>query len=297
MKYLLLLMLSLLLFGCDQEEDVTIDNTPTNLSTTVEYKQIDGVDPNLLSLDIYYNSLTELKKPVVIYIHGGGWSIGDKSNQIENKISLFQTLEYILVSANYRLSPFPYELDNPDRIMYPTHNRDVADAIKWVVDSISQYGGDPSKVALLGHSAGAHLVALTGTNSEFVSNVGLGFSNIKGVAAIDTEGYDILPQVDDSNDLYINAFGTDSTSNVQASPVLNILNGINYPKFFVAKRGSANRIAIANNFISTLEQNGVSVSQVEGSIYDHSGINDAIGKPGETLITNALIQFFEECFQ
>ena len=297
MKYLLLLILPLFLLECKKEEDTIIENPPTDLSTSVEYKQMDSISSNLLSLDIYYNSLTEQKKPVVLYVHGGGWSIGDKSSQIENKISLFQSLDYLFVSINYRLSPFPFEPNNSNRIKFPAHNNDVADAIKWVINNISKYGGDQNKIALLGHSAGAHLVSLTATNSTFLTNVGLNFSNIKGVAAIDTEGYDVLSQVQNNNALYINAFGIDTNSNAQASPILNLTSGISYPKFFIAKRGSSGRIARADNFINTLVLNGVSVSQIDGSIYDHSGINDAIGKPNETLITNALKQFLTECFQ
>ena len=296
MKYLLITF-PILLWSCNKENDETTETQYDNLSATVEYKQISGTDPDLLSLDIYYNSNTETQKPVVIWVHGGAWSIGDKTSQIENKVSLYQSLNYVFVSVNYRLSPYPYELDNPDRIMYPTHNNDVADAIKWVYDSIDQYGGNPNKIALLGHSAGGHLVALTGTNNSFLESRGMSLSNIKGVAAIDTEGYDVLAKVQDNTNLYINAFGTDSTSNVEASPVYNIEDGTTYPKFFVAKRGNAQRIAIANDFIETLESHGASVSEVDGSVYDHSGINAAIGEANETLITTPLTAFFAECFE
>ncbi len=289
------LLLSILLLACDKS-DSPIKET-TNLSTTIQYKQIDGVEPNLLSLDIHYSSSTEQKKPVVIYVHGGAWCLGDKTNQLENKIKLFQKLNYVFVSVNYRLSPFPHQLNNPDRIMYPTHNQDIADAIKWVFDNISRYGGEANKIALLGHSAGGHLVALTGTNSSFLNDVGLNLSNIKGIAVIDTEGYDIAPKITDNNKNYINAFGTDSNLNTQASPIHNIVSGVSYPKFFIAKRGNTNRIQIANDFINTLKQNGVFVSQINGSIYSHSEINQAIGKDGEELITNELKLFLKNCFQ
>lgn len=296
MRYIVLL-LPLLLFNCTKEDDQPTDLQLANLSTSIEYKQIDGVEPNLLSLDIYHNTDIETKKPIIIYVHGGGWSIGDKANQIENKVNLFQSLNYLFISVNYRLSPFPYKLDNPDRVMYPTHNYDVADAIKWIFDNVDEYGGDINKIALLGHSAGAHLVALTGTNDSFLENVGLNLLNIKGVATIDTEGYDVLDKVQEGNDLYINAFGTDTNSNKEASPIYNIENGNPYPKFFIAKRGNEQRLAIANEFINNLETHEVFVSQVATSIYNHEEINDAIGAPNETLITNPLKEFFEQCFE
>lgn len=294
---LLLLFSSLLLFSCDKKDNEQFTPTVNNLRSTIKYKQINGVEPNLLSLDIYHNSDLDTQKSVIIYVHGGGWFIGDKRNKIENKISLFRSLNYILVSVNYRLSPFPYELNNSNRIMYPTHNNDIADAIKWIYDNINQYGGNPNKIALLGHSAGAHLVSLLGTNSSFLENVGLNLSHIKGVAAIDTEGYDVLLKIQNNNNLYINAFGTDTNNNLQASPIYNIENGISYPIFFVAKRGNEQRIAIANDFINSLQDNGVTVSPIDGSLYDHKGINNAIGEPKEILITNPLKNFFVECFE
>ena len=292
----LLILLPFLLLSCHNGSDENVETPSENLSATAEYKQIQGTDPDLLSLDIYYNSLTDLKKPVVIWVHGGGWSIGDKTNQMENKVALFQSLGYILVSVNYRLSPFPYEVNNANRIMYPLHNTDVADAIKWVYNTISLYGGDPDKIALLGHSAGAHLVALTGTNASFLETAGLSLSHIKGVAAIDTEGYNVVEKVQSNTSLYINAFGTNPDANIQASPLYNLEDGVAYPKFFVAKRGTTERLEVANRFIQSLEEHGVSVSQVDGSIYSHSEINEAIGEPNETLITNALKDFFEDCF-
>lgn len=70
---------------------------------------IEGIDALLLSLDIYYNNQTDTSKPV---IHGGTWCIGDKANQLDNKVNSCRDLDHILVSVNYRLSPFTYELNS-----------------------------------------------------------------------------------------------------------------------------------------------------------------------------------------
>ena len=296
MKYILI-ALSMLLLACSTNEDKRVEPDIEELSSTVEYKKVSGVESNLLSLDIYYTGDVTSKKPVIIWVHGGAWCIGDKANQIQNKVKLFHSLNYVLVSINYRLSPFPYEINNTSRVKFPSHNNDVADAIKWVSENIDKYGGNSDKMALLGHSAGAHLVALTGTNSSFLENVGLSLSSIKGVAAIDTEGYDVHEQVKANNKAYINAFGLNANSNIAASPLFNIKQGTAYPKFFIAKRGGAERLARANAFINTLKNNGVAVSEVDGSIYDHNGINTAIGETDEELITNALTVFYQSCFE
>lgn len=296
MKYLYLLTFIFLL-SCNKLDPIT--DTVEDLTTTVQYKHINDIEPHLLSLDIYYNSDTDTKKPIVVYIHGGGWCLGDKANKIENKVNLFRSLNYIFVSVNYRLSPFPFEPSNPDRIKYPDHNIDVADALLWIYNNIEQYGGNKDKIALLGHSAGAHLVALTGTNKSFLENVGLSLSIIKGVIIIDTEGYDINEQITngDISNIYINAFGTDTLINRSASPIYNVTDSISYPKFFIAKRGDAKRIGYANDFISILEANGIIVFQVNGSIYTHAEINEAIGKPNETLITAPLTNFLQNVFE
>ncbi len=297
MRFLILFTI-LFAFECNKGKTLEQIN-PKDLTSTVQYKQIDGISPNLLSLDIYYNSNVDVQKPIIVYVHGGGWCKGDKSNKIENKVNLFRSLSYIFVSINYRLSPFPFDIYNNNRIKYPDQNADITDALLWINDNISQYGGNKHKIVLLGHSAGAHLVALTGTNKRFLESRGLSLESIKGVAIIDTKAFDIKEQIAKGNNqnMYINAFGADSIQNIDASPIYNIVNTISYPKFFIAKRGNYERIKYANDFISILETNGVLVYQVNGSIYSHQGINNAIGEPNETLITNALKSFLVECFE
>ena len=305
MKKVNIFICGILLFACStiKEESMSIQEPELawglNRTETVQYKSLSGVDPNLLSMDIYYSRRTFRKKPVVIYVHGGAWSIGDKANSINDKVNLFRGLGYVFVSINYRLSPFPFQPYNPNRIKFPDHNNDIADAIKWIHSKISLYGGNKNKMALIGHSAGAHLVALTSSNQSFLNQKGLPISIIKGVAVIDTEGYDIHEQVHNgaNQNMYINAFGLNPNLHQAASPLFHLDSHLNYPKFFVAKRGSSSRIQIANNFISALTMNNIDVSEIDASIYDHAGINEAIGKAGETLMTNAIINFFSSCFQ
>jgi arylformamidase len=67
------------------------------------------------------------------------------------------------VSVNYRLSPYgipddPTDFD-PNRVMYPIHNQDVAAAIAWVHEHIGEYGGNPDQISIMGHSAGVGIVA------------------------------------------------------------------------------------------------------------------------------------------
>jgi hypothetical protein len=149
----------------------------------------------------------------------------------------------------------------------------------------------------LGHSAGAHLVSLTGTSNLFLPVRGIPLTAIKGIASIDTEGYNVADQVNSGNENYINAFGTNATDLSNASPIEQLFVNGSYPKFFIAKRGSATRIDLADDFILKLESVGVTVSQVTANQYDHEGINDAIGAPNETVVTEPLRTFLSLCFQ
>ena len=298
MIHFLLFLTTLFLFNrCRTIVETKSEIPQDNYTKTIQYKQLDNVDANLLSLDIYYKIPTAPKKPVVVYVHGVAWSIGDKSKNIENKINLFQSQEYVFVSVNYRLSPFPYQVRNINKTKHPAPVEDVADAVKWIKNNISEYGGDANNIALLGHSAGSQIVSLLSTNQSFLNNVGLNLSDIKGIASIDTEGYNVKAKVDDGTMFYINAFGTDKETIKQASALYNIENGEDFPKFFISKRGKEERLAFANEFIKKLEQNGADVTQLDASEYSHISINNAIGKPEETHLTNALLQFFEACFQ
>ena len=148
----------------------------------------------------------------------------------------------------------------------------------------------------MGHSAGAQLVALIGTSNKFLPTRDLALNAIKGVACIDTEGYDVEARCKDGNEVYLNAFGQENTYWQEASPIYNLINGINYPKFFIAKRGSKTRLAFADAFITKLETVGVSVSEITTNQYDHQGINDAIGAKDEKVISEPLTNFFSQCF-
>jgi acetyl esterase/lipase len=103
-------------------------------------------------LDIYWSRLAPPDKaPVMVYVHGGAWVIGEKREQ--GKPMMFELVArgWVCVAINYRLSP---KATWPDQIV------DVKRAVAWVKEHIADYGGDPSFVAISGGSAGGHLCAL-----------------------------------------------------------------------------------------------------------------------------------------
>ncbi|KAL6624003.1 alpha/beta-hydrolase [Neocallimastix californiae] len=104
-------------------------------------------------LDVYYdNSLRNIRRPVVVHVHGGGWCEGSKDK--ESYIGeFFQNNDYISVLLNYRLYP---DTENIDDMV-----EDIYNALHWTIKNIHKYGGDKSQITLMGHSAGAHLATLT----------------------------------------------------------------------------------------------------------------------------------------
>jgi acetyl esterase/lipase len=103
-------------------------------------------------LDIYESKLAPPgKAPVMVYIHGGAWMIGEKREQGKPMMYELVARGWVCVAINYRLSP---------KATWPDHIVDAKRAVAWVKEHIDEYGGDPSFVAVSGGSAGGHLCAL-----------------------------------------------------------------------------------------------------------------------------------------
>jgi arylformamidase len=102
-------------------------------------------------IDVY--APAQPKGPILLYVHGGGWTQGDKATaaEIQPKVRYWTTLGYVVVSANYRLLPQANPIEQAD---------DVARALAFVQRQAGSWGADGRKVVLMGHSASAHLVSL-----------------------------------------------------------------------------------------------------------------------------------------
>lgn len=107
-----------------------------------------------LQLDVYRSPEPDhltTARPVFVYIHGGGWVIGNKGQQGRLTVHDLAAGGWVCVSVNYRLSP---------RATFPDHLIDVKRALAWVKVNIATYGGDPDFVVIGGGSAGGHLASL-----------------------------------------------------------------------------------------------------------------------------------------
>lgn len=135
-------------------------------------------------LDVYAPQ-SGSKLPVVVWVHGGGWMRGGK-NEVDHKPTAFAGKGFVFVAMNYRFFP---NVKMGDII------RDVAKATGWVRSNIARYGGDPSRLFLMGHSAGAQLAAILCTDFQYLAAEKVPKKAIIGCVPVDGDTYDVPLQV------------------------------------------------------------------------------------------------------
>ena len=156
--------------------------------TTVAYRTVPGVARDLTSLDLTCRrSGCRRGKavPVTVWVHGGGYLKGDKSQQVAAKVALFAKRGWIFASVNYRLSR-----PAAGNARYPDHYDDVAAAVAWLRQHVGRRGGDPKRIAVLGHSAGADIVSNVAVNPAYLKRRGQPLSALRCFAPLDTAGFD-----------------------------------------------------------------------------------------------------------
>ncbi|AVO55656.1 alpha/beta hydrolase [Ectopseudomonas mendocina] len=166
--------------------------------------------------DVYLPSAAQ-DAPILFMVHGGGWYTGDKARDavVENKARHWLKKGYILVSANYRLLPDADPL---------TQAGDVAQAVAAVQRQAQRWGGDPARLVLMGHSAGAHLVTLLNSEPNLASAVSHPWL---GTVALDSAAFDVSAIMQQRHlPLYDRAFGQDSRYWTRASPLHVLRSGV-----------------------------------------------------------------------
>lgn len=150
--------------------------------------------------------------PVVVFIHGGNWNSGRK--EIYRFIGRHLTKQGVVaVVINYRLSP---------QVQVPAMANDCARAVLWTKEHIKEFGGDPERIYLMGHSAGGGLAALLATNNALFAQLGLKENPVRGVILNDPAGLNMYSYLlkkqypDDSQ--YMVAFGNKPEGWRQVSP-------------------------------------------------------------------------------
>jgi acetyl esterase/lipase len=186
--------------------------------TRVERDIAYGGDPKQ-RYDVYRPAGARPDAPILFMVHGGGWRRGDKRmpNVVEHKAAYWLDKGFVFVSVNYRMEP------DADPLVQA---RDVAAALASVQRRAREWGADPAQTILMGHSAGAHLVALLGSDPAGLLRQA-GARRPLGVVSLDSGALDVpalmgqprLPQ------LYRDAFGSDPAYWRLVSPQQQLARG------------------------------------------------------------------------
>ena len=231
--------------------------------------------------------------PVVFWIHGGGWVTGDKKD-VQIKPQVFTKRGYVFVSTNYRLLP---DVEMEDVIC------DVAKSLAYVHKHIEKYRGDPSRIFVMGHSAGAQLAALLCTDDRYLKAEDVSFHRLKGCVPVDGDTYDVpaiimtaetrqavhhLPPPKYGHRV---KFGNDPKKHVEFSAVTHVAEGKAIPPFLILHvAGSHDVTARAQRFASVLASAEVPVKTYAAKDTNHNQLNANLGVEGDAA-TNELFTF------
>jgi arylformamidase len=214
-------------------------------------------------------------RPLILFIHGGAWVSGDKSDSTgPAKIRHYTDAGYHFATINYRLLP---------EAMIEDQAADVAFATAALLDQAAALNIDTTRLVLMGHSAGAHLAALASTDPRYLQAVGLGPQDIAGTVLIDGPAFDVPVQIRDAGPLvgfgYELGFGSDPVRQRALSPV-NHAQGPNARAMLMlhVERDSARQ---ARLLAEALERNGTP-ARVEAfpgrGMTAHNEINSRLGR-------------------
>lgn len=225
-----------------------------------------GSDPKQ-AYDLYAGAGTG---PVLAYIHGGGWSMGDKA-MVHSLPEYAQRHGLTLASIGYRLVP---------QVTPREQAQDVAAAVAALKRT---HPGRP--LFLMGHSAGAHLAALVGADPTYLAGVGLQPSDLTGVILLDGAGYDATGDRGNGpagrllGNLYSEAFGDNAAA---LSPTLLVRAGVRYPPyliFYISSRDDARGQSEA--LAAALTRAGGQAQVIVAPDDSHRDINVEFGQAGD----------------
>ena len=239
-----------------------------------------GTDPARQSLDIYIREgLADA--PVVLYVHGGGWVRGDKERALFKPACLVPE-GYMFASMNYRFRPDAGLLEMA---------QDVASAVVWLKQHAAKFGGDGSRIVLMGHSAGAHLVAVVGSNQIFMATAGAALSDLSGVVAIDTAMLHVQSRMETAGQSQFQVFGESPDGWTPVSPWHHIEQGKGIPPFLLfTSDGREVSREQAKMMRTKLEQHGIEAAFHEAKGRGHTPLDTYLGVEGDES-TRILLEF------
>lgn len=218
----------------------------------------------------------KIKAPVLLFVHGGGWSIGDKRHAAAPKAKHFAAAGWAFASANYRLVP---------QATVEQQAADVASAIAWLRANAAREGLDPNRIVLMGHSAGAHLVALVGTDPQYLRSAGVPLGAVKGVILLDGAGYDVPTQASAEMNIvrpmYEAAFSADPKRQAALSPTRHAASPNAGRWLILPIERRADSQAQSKGLAEALNRAGASAEVVAVPGESHGSLNKGLGETSD----------------
>ena len=141
-----------------------------------------GADPRL-KLDVWLPTRrSAVPLPVIIFFYGGGWASGERGDY-GFAARAFAARGFMVIVPDYRLVP---------QVRFPAFVEDGARAVKWAQDHAAAYGGDPTRLALSGHSSGAYIAAMLSLDRHYLKDAGVAAGIVKAAALL-SGPYDFYP--------------------------------------------------------------------------------------------------------
>ncbi|HEY2559977.1 MAG TPA: alpha/beta hydrolase [Caldimonas sp.] len=238
-----------------------------------------GNDP-AQRLDVYIPEKAA-RAPILLMVHGGAWMLGDKGNTnvVANKVAHWLPKGYIVASMNYRMARPPQPLDQAD---------DVARALAFVEKQATTWGGDPDRLVLVGHSSGAHLVALLAADPGIASHQGA--RPWLGTIALDSAALNVVAIMESRHPrFYDRVFGDDRTRWMRSSP-FHRLGGRPGPLLLVCSSRREDSCSAARAFADKAVAAG-GRGEVLPLDLNHGQVNAELGRsPSYTADVQAFLQ-------
>jgi acetyl esterase/lipase len=205
------------------------------------------------AVDVYAPEPLPSAAPVVVFFYGGRWSGGDRDFYRFVGQALVSR-GFVTVIADYRIYP---------AVKFPAFVEDGASAVRWAREHAREYGGDPKKIFVMGHSAGAHIAAMLALDPQYLKAVGGSRDWLAGMIGL-AGAYDFLPLTeDDTKDM----FGP--PERYPLSQPINFVDGQNPPMLLVHGRTDTTvRLKNTVNLAAKIREKG---GPVETVIYPAMG--------------------------
>lgn len=209
--------------------------------------------------------------PVILMVHGGAWTMGDKSmsRMFTNKVTYWLPRRYIFIAIDNRLLPAADPLEQAN---------DVARALAFAQDKAKTWGGDPTRFVLMGHSAGAHLVDLLAADPAIAYSQGA--KPWLGTISLDTATLDVSETMSARHyGFYDSAFGKDPAYWAKASPMQR-LTAAPKPMLLVCSTVRPDHpCPQTQRFVAKVTSMGGKATLLPENL-THRAINENLGLPG-----------------